>query len=141
MPVKLDSGQDVGGMYVGSKRDVWIFARPLSIAKGFTKRISEGKTAVCHLGLLVTALKFAEVKRILQEQREGRVAITLDESMGSLWELYRDKDNKNHACVTREFKMKILSDEWKFCSGTLAGRTTLTSPEIDRAGSSPIAMS
>ena len=136
---KLDLEEGLGWRDAGSKncrRDVWVFARPLTMAVGFTKLISEGKTAVCHLALLVTTLKFAEVERILQEHRNGHL-VTSHQEMGALWELYRDKDDKNHACVTRPFKSRILSKEWEMCCGTRAGRTTMTSQQIDREGLSP----
>ena len=133
---KMDADQDNRGMDIGPESDVWVFSRPLSVAKGFTKRISGGKTAISHLGLLVTTLKVEEMNRILQQHHDKPASITSDEDMGAMWELCRDSENKNYARVTRTFKAKMLSEEWKCCRGKLAGKTTMTSRGIDLAGSS-----
>jgi hypothetical protein len=119
--------------------DVWVLARPLTLAVGFTKMMSEGKTTVCHLALLVTKLNFGEVKRILNERRNEDTSAT-DQEMGDLWELYRDEHNKNHACLTRGFRASSLNQEWRLCCGTRAGRTTMTIIDIKREGisSSPL---
>lgn len=115
------------------ERDVWYLVRPLTLAVGFTKMISEGKAIVCHVALLVTKLNFVEVERILNERRNEDTSAT-EHEMGDLWELYRDEHNKNHACLTRGFRASSLNREWRLCCGTRAGKTIMTITDIKREG-------
>jgi len=115
--------------------NVWVLARPLSLALGFTKLLSEGKTPFCHLGLLVTTLEFDKVKQVLVNARESaRSEEDLDFKLGDLWELHRNEADKDEASLISGFKSSLLYTEWEFCCGTWAGKTFLTKERIKFEG-------
>ena len=116
--------------------NVWVLARPLSLAIGFTKLLSEGKTPLCHLAIMVTTLEFGEVERALIKARELK---TPDEEleMGDLWELRRNEADKNEASLTSGFRSSLLYTEWQFCCGTWAGKTVINKERIKMEGTEP----
>jgi hypothetical protein len=123
-----------GGLKMSWKYSVWIFTRPLSYATHFTPLAitSDGRDYLRHWGVLISAMTPIDAKVILFRDTEyGGNDRT---ELGTMYELFRDKDDKNNVKVTRPFGMAIIEKEWWMVDFQYVGETEMTHALITSEG-------
>jgi hypothetical protein len=113
---------------------VWIFTRPLSHARTFPSLIktSNERHYLCHWGMLVSEMSLLDAKAILTRTREY-CAIDNTE-LGTMYDLFRDDDDRNNVHICREFSVVNLRQEWKWFSAQYVGHTDMTADELKNEG-------
>jgi hypothetical protein len=124
---------------VGRTRSVWIFARPLSVAKLFSlfEYVSYGKFPLSHWGVLVTQRRVDDLKAVLvngDTQRFGERSTADSDELGIVWELNRIEGDVNTVNVTRPFTFATLKFNWTRFSAMYLGSTEKDDIEIQSHG-------
>lgn len=120
-------------------RNVWIFARPLSVSRWFRPLIntSEGRFHLCHWGVLVSDMSFIHTKQLinlaLRKQTHDN-AWSPDTLLGKMYQLERVEGSKNTVNITRSFRLRDLNGDWSSFACVWVGNTSMTDSEISHAG-------
>lgn len=113
-------------------RDVWIFARPLSLFPPLSS-LSEGKLHLRHWGVLVTELdveSFRELTLRAQEITED----SDDPVLGIMFELQPGPHKANTVDVSRPFRSSMARESWASFSADYIGMTIMTDEKIRGEG-------
>lgn len=122
------------------KHTVWLFTRPIKIATGLgvipLASISDGKDHFRHWGILVSDRTRLDIQAVLLRQRQDGGNDSSD--LGTIYELYRDEDNRNNVKVTRPFgteTLRKLRQDWHIVDFQFVGETSMTHETIILEGS------
>lgn len=113
-------------------RSVFVIARPLAIASRLgVSFFSDGKFPFCHWGLLVTELEVSEIvarwRAFYQNPNQD-----LNESWGTVFELFRTPDNRNLSHTIKEFNPGKATDNWSWMCLTQVGETTQSDRKLSQ---------
>lgn len=108
------------------KYTVWLFTRPLSYATLFPPLavISNGKEHFCHWGVLVSDMTLLDGQAILLRKIEYGGNDKTD--LGTMYDLFREKDGHINVNINRPFTMAIIKREWRWLSVQYVGETHMT---------------
>jgi len=82
--------------------------------------------------MLVSEMSLLDAKAILSRTREyGAIDNT---ELGTMYDLFRDDDDRNNVHICREFSVANLRQEWKWFSAQYVGHTDMTADEIKNEG-------
>ena len=82
--------------------------------------------------MLVSEMSLLDAKAILSRTREyGAIDNT---ELGTMYDLFRDDDDRNNVHICREFSVANLRQEWKWFSAQYVGRTDMTADAIKTEG-------
>jgi hypothetical protein len=82
--------------------------------------------------MLVSEMSLLDAKAILTRTREY-CAIDNTE-LGTMYDLFRDDDDRNNVHICREFSVVNLRQEWKWFSAQYVGHTDMTADELKNEG-------
>ena len=113
---------------------VWLFTRPLSytIHINPVASISDGKPHLRHWGVLVSEMSVVDVKATLSRTKE--YCGSDFSALGTMYELFRDEEDRNNVSVCRNFGMKTIRDDWPMYSAEFVGLTTMEHHSIKSEG-------
>jgi|SRR5271170_2869953 len=115
---------------VHPERSVWVLARPIRAAGDFGF-LSEGKFPVCHWALLASESSAISFK----VRWDSKARIKLSESWGTLFELFRDENDKNRVHEVQHFgaNMEFIS-EWRTVAITFIGNSCFSDADLSAQG-------
>jgi len=126
------------GLWPSTKRNVWLFARPLSgygiFPASAMATTSHGHFYLCHWGVLVTPLSIVDIKAIVLRDGQRGWSQASDLELGIMWELHRLPDDKNTVNKTNPFQISTFKTQWPTCSGQYIGETSCTVAKIQLEG-------
>lgn len=115
---------------------VWLFTRPLSYPLfNPLESTSARRDHLRHWGVLVSDLTLIDAQVIMLRTR-GNWG---DENtpLGTMYELFRDEDDRNNVKVSRPLYIRTIKSEWRAFSSQYIGETRMTSEMIELEGMFP----
>lgn len=112
------------------ERTVWVLARPINAARGFSF-LSDGKFPLCHWAVLLSNLNEVRFKVLW----DSKTNIGLNGSWGTLFELFRDDNDKNIPHEIYDFGShdEFLND-WKSVAIIFIGTSLRSDSEVSAQG-------
>ena len=119
-------------------RNVWIFARPLSVAQWLRplRTTPQARSRLCDRGVLVSDMSFAETKQFINlalRKQKYHKPWSPETLLGKIYQL----DTKRRgapAMLTRSFRLGNLETDWSAFACIFVGHTSMTDPEISDTG-------
>jgi hypothetical protein len=116
---------------------VWLLTRPLSYTIFFPPfgATSDGKHHLCHWGILVNEMSQVDAQAIWQRTRNYGASDKTE--LGTMYELFRDENDRNNVHITTPFQMANMKKEWPMFSMQYVGQTLMSYERIKQEGKSP----
>lgn len=126
---------DSGSSNVYYSHSVWVFARPLSLARYLPSlgSASDGNFPLCHWGVFVTDLSNIDVLAITNRLRATIDNPTTDLELGDLYELERLDKTLYTVKISRPFRVSEWRKSWLF-SPQFVGSTEMSFGQISLQG-------